>query len=101
MCLRAPWVRVKEMCAENVFKIENVHPFTRTPRTLGCRPDTSGRSLLHDHFVNKKLSEKEERQERGRTLVAFDVVRAVALGPDDHRQRALVVHRHAAERAVP
>ena len=64
MCLRAAWVRAKEMCAENVFKIENVHPFTRTPRTPGCRPDTSGRSLLHDHFVSKKLSEKEERQER-------------------------------------
>ena len=41
------------------------------------------------------------RKRRGRTLVAFDVVRAVALGPDDHRQRALVVHRHTAARAVP
>ena len=54
--------------------IENVHPFTGSLailgggglfRTPGCRRDTSGRSLLHDHFVSKDRSEeKEERQEK-------------------------------------
>ena len=54
----------KEMCAENVFnrKCASIH---RIPRTPGCRRDTSGRSLLHDHFFSKDLSEeKEERQEK-------------------------------------
>ena len=52
------WEAEGNVCGERVQSKMCIH---RIPRTPGCRRDTSGRSLLHDHFVSKKLSEKEER----------------------------------------
>ena len=89
------------MCAENVFnrKCASIH---RIP-SLGLRVADGTRAAAPccTTTLSRIFRSRNRRGRRRRTLVAFDVVRAVALGPDDHRQRALVVHRHAAERAVP